>query len=158
MDGFVQLFADLVIDAGLDEECIYQKHFSILLRTAATLLNFTYMQRVSVPPLEVAKILPACKMIMPVSVGATTHVAEIPQQWEQIWKGNRAITDGLRPHATRHRTHPRHFPSLRPQATGVPRISSGMPCGVEGRSGGFSGPEDRILSANRTTGTMPKGC
>ena len=25
MDGFVQLFADLVIDAGLDEECIYQK-------------------------------------------------------------------------------------------------------------------------------------
>jgi len=78
--------------------------FSIRLRTAATHLNFTYMQRVAVPPLGIAKTLPACTTITPDTVGSVTHVGDLQKQWERVWEGNRALTEayGLTPHEFEH--------------------------------------------------------
>lgn len=65
--------------------------FSIRLRTAATHLNFTYMERVSVPTSQQVKVL---VMPVPTCSDATSHkehVALYEGLWEGIWLANKAV-------------------------------------------------------------------
>jgi len=72
--------------------------FGIRLRTAATHLNFTYMQRVATPDARKTSALPSVATHCALQHGVE-HVAELTASRHEIWLANRAVAEayGLGP-------------------------------------------------------------
>ncbi len=72
--------------------------FSVRLRTAGTDLDFTYVERLAVPPSDVTRALP-CLPTKSVATTLASHGADRPEWWDHVWLVNRAVAEayGLGP-------------------------------------------------------------
>jgi hypothetical protein len=64
--------------------------YALRLRTAGTIISFTYMRPMPVPPASVTNALPRVPTVCAWEHGIQ-HITELKEHWETLWVANKAV-------------------------------------------------------------------